>query len=35
MFNVIFPLASSLLSFALAIFVLRRFATRKGLHQLF
>ncbi len=35
MFNVILPLASSLLSFALAIFVLRRFAARKGLHQLF
>jgi hypothetical protein len=35
MLNTLVPLMSSLLSFALAFFMLRRFAQRKGLHQLF
>jgi hypothetical protein len=35
MFNTLVPLVSSLLSFVLACFVLRRFAQRKGMHQLF
>ncbi|MGC8855250.1 MAG: hypothetical protein ACP5QU_00450 [Anaerolineae bacterium] len=35
MLNTLVPLTSSLLSFALAVSMLRRFAERKGMHQLF
>lgn len=35
MLNTLVPLLSSLLSFALAFFMLRRYVERKGMHQLF